>query len=258
MMSRLESMFGLAGRRAVVTGASRGIGRAIAEALAAAGAEVLVHFHQSESAAREVVSAITDTGGKAWLHCADLRDAASTAALFKSVADRWGALDILVNNAGDMVRRAKLAESDDAQIESVIGVNLTSNLYATRAAIPLLERGKDPVIINLGSVAAHNGGVNGVSIYAATKGAILSLTRSLAKELGPIIRVNGISPGVILTDLHRQPSTDEGLAAIAKNTPLKRNGTPEDCAGAVVFLAGPAAGFITGEVIEINGGLWLA
>ena len=100
--------------------------------------------------------------------------------------------------------------------------------------------------------------MNGVSVYAASKGAILSLTRSLAKELAPQIRVNAISPGVIVTDFHRKYSKPEGLAAIAGNTPLKRNGVADDCAGAVVFLCSPGASFITGEVIEINGGLWMS
>jgi 3-oxoacyl-[acyl-carrier protein] reductase len=219
---------------------------------------VLVHYHRSRDAAEKVVRAIAAAGGQAWSHGADLENAASTKALFDAVAERWGGLDILVNNAGDMVGRVKLAESSDEHIAHVINVNLMSNLYATRAAVPLLQRGTAPVIINLSSVSAHNGGGNGVSVYAATKGGILSLTRGLAKELAPKIRVNAIAPGVILTDLHRQHSSDQTLATMAKNTPLQRNGTAEECAGAAVFLASPAASFITGEMVEVNGGLWLA
>src|SRR5439155_5596730 len=137
-------------------------------------------------------------------------------------------------------------------------LNFHSTVYVCRAAIPLLKRGKDPSIINLSSVAAHNGGANGATIYAATKGAIHTYTRGLARELAPEIRVNGIAPGVALTDFHRIHSTPEGLATIAGNTPLKRLGTPEDHGAAAVFLSGRGASFITGEIIEINGGLWLA
>src|SRR5690606_30888796 len=143
-------------------------------------------------------------------------------------------------------------------IRDVLDVNLVSNLRMTRAALGLLERGNEPVVINVSSVSAHSGGYGGVSVYVASKGAILSLTRSLAKELAPRIRVNGIAPGVIMTDLHREHSTPDALESIRRSTPLARLGRPEDCAGAAVFLASPAGAFVTGETIEVNGGLWMA
>ncbi len=258
MNSFLDRNFGLRGKRALVTGASRGIGRAVAEGLADAGAEVCVHYNTSRAAAGEVVGAIESRGGKAWRARADLTNPGAVRSLFSKIEQRWAALDILVNNAGDMMTRSALAETGDPLLERLVRVNLHSTLFATRAAIPLLRRGRRPVIINTSSVAAHNGGGGGCSVYAAAKGAIHTLTRSLARELAPIIRVNGIAPGVILTDLHRKLSDQRRLRGWVKATPLRRNGLPEDCVAAVVFLAGDGASFITGEVIEVNGGLWLA
>lgn len=253
----LQENFGLSGKRALVTGASRGIGRAIAEALAGAGAEVLVHFRSSEATAREVVEHIKSSGGKADLLQADLSDSAQASTLLAKVEERWGALDILVNNAGALVKRIPIAELPDDVIEQVLGANIHSAIYTTRAAIPLLEKGVDPIIINLSSVAAHNGGSPGATFYAATKGAIHTWTRGLSKELAPRIRVNAIAPGVALTDFHVHTSP-EALEKFQASTPLQRLGTPEDHGAAAVFLCGKGASYITGEVIEINGGLWLA
>jgi 3-oxoacyl-[acyl-carrier protein] reductase len=258
MNDYLQKNFGLSGRRAVVTGAGRGIGRAIALALAGAGAEVCVHFNSSKAAADEVAAEIKKSGGKAWTFGADLTKSAEAKKLAGAVKDRWDALDILVNNAGDLVKRSPIADADDATIEKIIQVNINTALYTTRACIPLLKLGVQPSLINLSSVAAHHGGGNGAVIYAMTKGAIHTLTRGLAKELAPGIRVNGIAPGVATTDFHRKYTSDEAMKTMASNTPLKRNSTAEECSAAAVFLSAPGASFITGEIIEINGGLWLA
>lgn len=258
MGSYLEEQFGLTGKRAVVTGAGRGIGRSVAEALAGAGAEVVVHYHKSKEVAEQVVAGIEARGGKATAMGADLTDSQQTNRLFSEVGRRWGALDILVNNTGDLVQRSKIADFSDELIEQVLRVNIHSAVYASRAAIPLLAKGDDPSIINLSSVAAHNGGANGATLYAATKAAIHTYTRGLAKELAPTIRVNAIAPGVALTDFHRVHSTPEGLETIRNNIPLKRLGDPDDHGAAAVFLCGKGASYITGEVIEINGGLWVA
>jgi 3-oxoacyl-[acyl-carrier protein] reductase len=253
-----EKHFGLEKKRALVTGAGRGIGRAIAEALAAVGAEVLVHYNKSKDAAQNVVDTIQTNGGNAWTEGADLTDSTQTKALFQNIQARWGALDILVNNAGDLVQRCSIEDFPDELIETVLRVNIHTALYSTREAIPLLRKGENPGIINLSSVAAHNGGANNATLYATTKGAIHMFTRGLAKELAPNIRVNAIAPGVILTDFHRTHSTEEGLRGTAQRTPLQRLGDAEDMASAAVFLCGDGASFITGEVIEINGGLWVA
>src|ERR1043165_4247827 len=182
MKAYLESAFGLRGKRAVVTGGARGIGKAIALALASSGAEVLVHYHNSREAAVGVVKEINAEGGKAWSCGADLTESKNADSLFKSVEERWGALDILVNNTGDLVQRAKLSEIDNDTIEKIIRVNIHTALYAIRAATPLLRKGTGPCIINLSSVAAHHGGGNGAVLYASTKGAILTLTRGMPKE----------------------------------------------------------------------------
>lgn len=258
MNDYFQQNFGLNGRRALVTGAGRGIGKAVAEALSAAGAEVCVHYNKSEGPAKELASQLQKLGREAFCVGGDLTDPAQVKAVFEKVQARWDHLDILVNNAGDLVQRSKIADFTDDLLDRVVKLNFHSAVYTTRAAIPLLRKGTDPSIINLSSVAAHNGGANGATIYAATKGAIHTYTRGLAKEIAPDIRVNGIAPGVALTDFHRIHSTPDGLATIAGNTPLKRLGTPEDHGAAAVFLAGRGASFITGEVIEINGGLWVA
>ncbi len=257
MPDYLSRQFGLQGKRALVTGAGRGIGQAVALALAGSGARVAVHYRRSKREAEDTVDRIRQAGGDGWTVRADLANAAGARHLLEQVSRRWDGLEVLVNNAGDMVSRSLLQQAGDDWIETVLRVNLHSTLYVTREAIPLLERGSDPSIVNTSSISAHTGGAGRVSIYAAAKGAILSLTRSLAKELAPRVRVNTVSPGVILTDIHDRLNTPEALEALARQTPLGRNGRPEECAATVVFLAGTASSFITGQVIEINGGLWM-
>ena len=258
MSNYLISQFGLSGRKALVTGAGRGIGKAIALALAGAGAEVCIHYNTSRQAAEDTVSEILQNGGNGCALQADLTNSAQTQGLAEQVKARWGLLDILVNNAGDLVQRCPIADLTDELIETVLRVNVHTALYCIRACMPLLRLAPQPCVVNLSSVAAHHGGGNGAVLYASTKGAIHTLTRGLAKELAPGIRVNGIAPGVIMTDFHRRHSNDESLRNFAAGAPLKRLGTPEEVAGAAVFLCSPAASFVTGEVIEINGGLWLA
>jgi 3-oxoacyl-[acyl-carrier protein] reductase len=258
MTSFLEKQFGLVNRKALVTGAGRGIGEAIARGLASAGAEVCIHYHSSRKSAEKVAEEIVSGGGSAWTAQADLTNSVQAQKLSELLQTRWGVLDILVNNAGDMVRRCPVADLTDELIESTLRVNLHTALYCIRACLPLLRRGTQPCIVNLSSVAAHHGGGNGAALYASTKGFIHTLTRGLAKELGPAIRVNAVAPGVILTDFHQRHSTQEGLKNFAAVAILKRVGAPEEVAGAAVFLCSPAASFVTGEIIEVNGGIWLA
>jgi 3-oxoacyl-[acyl-carrier protein] reductase len=258
MSDYLNQQFGLYNRKGLVTGAGRGIGKAIACALAGAGAEVCVHCHSSRERAEETVAEIAQAGGTAWMVQADLSDSIQTQKMAEQIKERWGRLDLLVNNAGDLVKRCPIAELPDDLIETVLRVNLHTALYCIRACLPLLKMGQEPSILNLGSVAAHHGGGNGAVLYASTKGAIHTLTRGLAKEMAPSIRVNALAPGVITTDFHRRHSSEEALKNFAAATPLKRPGRPEEVAGAAVFLCSPAASFITGEIIEINGGIWLA
>ncbi len=258
MSDYLDQQFGLSNRKALVTGAGRGIGKAIACALAGAGAEVCVHYHSSRAGAVETVTEIINAGGSAWSTQADLGDSAQVSTMVEQIKARWGQLDILVNNAGDLVKRCPIADLSDELIESVLHTNVHTTLYCIRACLPLLRLGSEPSILNLGSVAAHHGGGSGSVLYASTKGAIHTLTRGLAKELSPSIRVNALAPGVILTDFHRRHSTEESIKNFVSATPLKRAGKPEEVAGAAIFLCSRSASFITGEILEINGGIWLA
>ena len=258
MKNVFEKFFSLTEKRAVVTGGGRGIGRAVAEALAGAGAEVCVHYYSSKDKAQNVVKIIEADGGKAWSAGADLTDSASTKALFKEVEARWGALDILVNNAGDLVQRSKIEDFSDDLIDTVIKTNIYTTVYSSREAIPLLRKGSGASIVNIGSIAARNGGLNGATLYASTKGAIHTYTRGLSKELAPDIRVNAIAPGIIETDFQARHSSDELLQSVAERTPVKRNGHAEEMAAGVLYLCGPGAGFVTGETLDMNGGLWFS
>lgn len=258
MINYVQEYFSLTGKTAVVTGAGRGIGRAIAEGLVGAGAKVLVHYNRSESGAEELVNKIKARGGDAWMTRADLTSSREASELFNQVRKRWGSLDILVNNAGDLIKRSNIENITDELIEQVTRVNLFSAIYSVRSAIPLLKQGSQPCIVNVGSIAAHTGAGNGATLYASAKAAIHTLTRGLAKELAPEIRVNAVAPGVIMTDFHRKHSTKEDLEIVANTMPMKRIGLPEEIGPAVVFLCGKSASYITGEVIEINGGRWFA
>jgi len=257
-MGYFEASWSLRGKRAVVTGAGRGIGRCIAQALSAAGAEVLVHFYNSEDAAGETVEAIAGSGGDAWSARADLTDSDQVSALFSEIDARWGSLDILVNNAGSLIDRCRVEDLSDDLIESVIRTNFHTALYCCRAAIPLLRKGSLPSIVNISSIAAHNGGADGSTLYAAMKGALVSFTRGLAKELGPEVRVNAVAPAAVLTDFLKENISRQRLERITEATPMSRLGRGEDTAAAVVFLCGAGSSYITGELIDVSGGRKLA
>lgn len=238
---------------ALVTGGSRGIGRAICLALAASGAVVAVHYHARADAAAEVVNAITVAGGTAAAFQADVGDTAQVNHLIEQVAAHFGAVSILVNNAGEMTDSSVENMSDDLW-EQTLSVNLTSAFRCARACIPAMKAQKWGRIINIGSQAAYTGSTNHAH-YAAAKAGLLGLTFSLAKELGTFgITVNLVAPGRIITDLlleHLAGREQEWLA----QTPLRRIGAPEEIAGAVAFLASDAASYITGANLHINGGL---
>ena len=253
----LREQFGLDGKRALVTGASRGIGRAIAVALAGAGADVVVHYHRGKAEAEQTAAMVKEHGGKAWCVAADLTQARDADLLVEAAAEHLGGLDVLINNAGALVQRRAIADAPDDLIDQVIRVNIHSTIYTCRAAIRLLQEGNEPSIVNLTSIAAHNGGGNNATLYASSKGMILTYTRGLAKELAPTVRVNGIAPGVIDTDFHKKVTSGEAMARFGEMTPLRRLGLAEDCAPAAVYLCSKAASFVTGEVMEINGGLWV-
>jgi 3-oxoacyl-[acyl-carrier protein] reductase len=245
----------LAGKAILVTGASTGIGAALAKALGAQGAMVGVHYNSSKDAAEAVADAVKDAGGKAFLVRADASSSAEIARAVEDTASAFGRLDGLVNNAGGMVGRMNYADMDDAYYDKVMDLNGRSIIAASRAAIPHLKR-QGGFIINTSSIAARNGASNGAGLYGSSKALVSNITRGMAKELIPFgIRVNAVAPGVIDTPFHERYSTEAQLKANVASIPQGRMGTAEECVGAYLFLASEAlSGYIIGQVIEVNGG----
>lgn len=245
----------LEGKIAVVTGGSRDIGRAIAIRLAEAGANVVVNYYKTESGANETVAEIESLGRKAIAVKADVSKLDDIAELKeKTMAAFGGNIDILINNAGGLFARRALDEFDEDFYNLVLDVNFKSTVFVTQAFEPLM--GKGGSIINISSQAARDGGGGGSTLYASSKGAVSTFTRSMAKELGPKgIRVNALCPGLIGTKFHDDFTKDEVRTKVAAATPLRREGKAEEVADLVVYLATDQASFITGNNIDINGGL---
>ena len=240
-----------AGKVALVTGGGRDIGRSVSKALAAEGARVIVNYNSDEASAQATVDEIVAEGGEALIHRADVTRPAEVAALVEAAGER---IDILVNLAGGMVARKTLAEMDEAFFDHVMELNLKSVFLVTKAALPKL--GEGAAIVNVSSLAGRDGGGPGASVYATAKGALMTLTRAWAKELGPQgIRVNSVCPGLIGTSFHDIFSKPEGRAATANNTPLRREGHPDEVADCIAFLASEEARFLTGVNLDVNGGL---
>lgn len=243
----------LTGKVALVTGASRGIGAAVAVELAARGAAVAVNYAGSESAAAEVVARIEQAGGVARAFCANVSDAAACTALVESVIEQMGGLDIVVNNAG-ITRDGLLVRMSDEDWSSVIGTNLGGVFAVTRAAAKHLMRQRAGSIINVASVIGLVGNA-GQANYAAAKAGVIGLTKSVAKELAARgVRANVVAPGFIETDM--TASLPEAVREAARGEiALGRFGSPEDVARCVAFLAGDEAAYITGQVIAVDGGM---
>ncbi len=253
----MDSAFSLAGRAALVTGAGVGIGRAIAEKLAEAGAMVGVHCHRSRDEAQAVVRGIAQNGGQAVLLQADLADAAQASRLVDQFVSHVGRLDILVNNAGSPLARVSLSECSLELWQQVLATNLTSAFLVTQAAIPHLQTSGNGAIVNNLSLSVQTGGANGAGPYAIAKGGLQVMTRTLARELAPAVRTNAIMPGVIETRHHDEFSTPQRMEQYRRETPLGRNGTADEVANAVLFLVSDAGRFVNGALIDINGGRFL-
>ncbi|MBL0025236.1 MAG: glucose 1-dehydrogenase [Saprospiraceae bacterium] len=243
------------GKVAVVTGGSRDIGRAISVKLAKEGAKVVVNYHSSESGAKETVDEILSFGGMAIAVKADVSKVDEIQLLKEKTVEAFGdKIDILVNNAGGLFARKTLQELDESFYNLVMGVNFKATVFVMQAFEPLMGPGGS--IINLSSLAARDGGGGGSSLYASSKGAVTTFTRAMSKELGPKgIRVNAVNPGMIATTFHDTFTTDAVREKVAGMTPLRREGSAEEVADLVCYLASSDSSFITGGNFDINGGL---
>lgn len=238
---------------ALVTGAGTGIGRACALELANNGFDMLIFCNRSVIEAIETAEACKTAGVSAEVFCVDISDADALGATANAIIEKYGVPDVVVNNAGVWCG-GQLQDMTDEQFDSIMDVNIRAMFRICRALVPAMISRKSGSIINISSIWGQVG-ASCESLYSASKGAVDAFTKSLAKELGPSgIRVNAVSPGLILTDMCSGYS-DEDLKVLAGETPLGRNGTPEDVAKAVAFLASDNASFITGQILGVNGGI---
>ena len=243
----------LDGKVALVTGGSRGIGRAIALKLAEEGAKVAINYAGNVKAAEEVKAAIEEKGGKALLVQADVSDSAAAEAMVASVVEAFGTVDILVNNAG-ITRDALFARMKEEDFNAVINTNLKGVFHCTKAVTKLMMKQRSGRIVNMASVVGVTGNA-GQANYSAAKAGVIGFTKSVARELaGRGITVNSVAPGFIETDMTAVLS-DKVKEAMAEDIPLKRAGKPEDVANAVLFLASDNAAYITGQVLHVDGGM---
>jgi 3-oxoacyl-[acyl-carrier protein] reductase len=244
-------------RVALVTGAGVGIGRATALRLAQSGATVGVHYHTSKDGAMRTVDEIQAHDGKAFLLHGDLTNEAEANQVVDQLIEQTGRLDILFNNAGFPIKMTPIEACSLDHWNRVFAVNVTSAFLVTRRAIPHLRASKNGSIVNNLSLSVQTGGSGGGGVYAAAKGALQVMTRTLAKELAPHVRVNAIMPGVIATAHHEVFSTPAKMEDYKKQTPLARNGDADEVAQAVLFLASDASSFMTGAILDINGGRFM-
>ncbi len=242
----------LAGKTAIITGGGRDIGAAAARKLASEGANVAISYFESSMGADAVVADIEAAGGKAIAVQADLNLQDGVDKLVSATLEAFGGIDVLVNNAGGLVARKTIAEMDLAHWNTVMTLNLTSTFMMTKACLEHIKAG---AVVNLASQAGRDGGGPGSLAYATSKGAVMTFTRGLAKEVGPDIRVNALCPGMIDTDFHNIHTPDAGRRGFEANAPMKRQGHVDDAANLVLFLACDDSAFMTGTNIDLNGGM---
>ncbi|QEG36455.1 SDR family NAD(P)-dependent oxidoreductase [Bythopirellula goksoeyrii] len=250
-MSRLQ------GKKAIVTGGGQGLGRAISEELMRLGCDVAIHYYKSAEGSQQVKQC-APASVRAECFAADLTIESEASAMVDAAVEFLGGLDVVVNNSGDIIARRRLGEVDSEFWKRVMDVNVTSMMLVTRQALSYLQGSENSSVVNIASLAGRMGGHAGSLVYATAKGAVLTWTRSLAKELGPQgIRVNAVAPGLILgTAFHATHTTPESAAKTVAGIPLGRAGNPEDVARAVAFFASEYDGFITGATLDINGGVF--
>jgi 3-oxoacyl-[acyl-carrier protein] reductase len=254
MSAMTNSVFNLAGRTALITGASSGIGAATADVMAALGAAVAIGYHANAAGAADVRGRITQAGGRAVAIRGDVTKPDQVRAVVDQAREQLGPIDVLVNNAGAIVGRYPLRDLTADRLDAVLDVNLKSAVFAAQAVAPEMIRRRRGAIVNVSSIAAHHGGGPGAGPYAAAKAALIAYTKSLAKELAPHgVRANAVAPGVIDTPFHTTTPPDV-MKAFVSAIPLGRVGSPAEVAWAIAFLASDAASFIVGETIEVNGG----
>jgi len=248
----------LEGKVAIVAGGSRDIGKAVSIKLAAAGAKVAVNSYRNKEQGLETVKEITDAGGTAILVEGDMTEAADVEKLVTATQKAFGdGIDILVNVVGGLVARKTLAEMDEEFLNFVMKLNVNSTFLTTKSVAP--HMGSGSAIINFASLAGRDGGGPGASAYAMSKGAVMTFTRAMAKELGPQnIRVNCVCPGMIATTFHDEFTKDAVRTNVAAGTPLRREGEAEEVADLVAYLASDESSFLTGNSVDINGGLFLS
>ena len=243
---------------ALVTGGSSGIGAATAKMLAANGARVAINFHRNKPGAETTRDEIVAGGGSAVVIQGDVKQATEVESLVKRTNDELGAIDILVNNAGSLIERLRILELTEERWDEVIDLNLKSAFLCCRAVAASMMERKSGAIVNVSSIAGRTGGALGSIHYSTAKGGLITFTKGLAKELGPFgIRVNAVSPGVIDTRYHEQFSTTEMMKGYVAGIPLGRVGNPDEVASVICFLASSASGYLAGETIEINGGMFM-
>lgn len=241
---------------ALVTGSSSGIGAATALAFAHWGCHVAVHYNSRIGDGEKIAAQARASGVDAEVFQADVSDTSAVARLARDVHARFGRIDIVVNNAGSMVQRTALADASDDLIEKVFALNARSMMALNRSVIPFMRAQGTGAIVNVVSQAARTGGSLGSGLYASSKAYVSTYTRALAKELvGDNIRVNAMAPGVIDTPIHDGVTSPELMRQLTSQIPMKRLGTAQECAGAILFLASEdLASYVTGQIIEVNGG----
>ncbi len=249
----------LQGKVVVVTGASTGIGAAAARAFAQCGSKLVIHYNESKAAAEDVAREVRATGTEAAITGGNLMEPAAVDGVVAAAMEAFGRIDVLVNNAGGMLGRIRIEEYTAEHIQRVLALNVTQVALFMRAVVPVMRAQKSGNIINVTSIAARNGGGGGAVLYAAAKGFISTATKGWAKEVvADGIRVNAVSPGVIVTPFHERYSTAEQLAAMQATIPMNRLGTPHECAGTFLYLASDTtSSYVTGQVLEVNGGQYM-